>query len=34
MTGPLAGITVLDFSRVLAAPLATQILAECVKEAP
>ncbi|AXB41149.1 CaiB/BaiF CoA transferase family protein [Amycolatopsis albispora] len=28
MTGPLAGITVLDFSRVLAAPLATQILAE------
>ncbi|MEU4654052.1 CaiB/BaiF CoA-transferase family protein [Streptomyces sp. NPDC023723] len=26
--GPLAGITVLDFSRVLAAPLATQILAE------
>ncbi|MBN6038092.1 CaiB/BaiF CoA-transferase family protein [Amycolatopsis sp. 195334CR] len=28
MTGPLDGITVLDFSRVLAAPLATQILAE------
>lgn len=28
MTGPLSGITVLDFSRVLAAPLATQILAE------
>ena len=27
-TPPLAGITVLDFSRVLAAPLATQILAE------
>ncbi|QFU92130.1 CaiB/BaiF CoA-transferase family protein [Amycolatopsis sp. YIM 10] len=27
-TGPLDGITVLDFSRVLAAPLATQILAE------
>ncbi|MEU8707393.1 CoA transferase [Streptomyces sp. NPDC048565] len=26
--GPLAGITVLDFSRVLAAPMATQILAE------
>ncbi|SFQ76327.1 CaiB/BaiF CoA transferase family protein [Amycolatopsis rubida] len=28
MTGPLAGVTVLDLSRVLAAPLATQILAE------
>ncbi|MFI2332301.1 CaiB/BaiF CoA transferase family protein [Nocardia rhamnosiphila] len=28
MTGPLAGTTVLDFSRVLAGPLATQILAE------
>jgi crotonobetainyl-CoA:carnitine CoA-transferase CaiB-like acyl-CoA transferase len=28
MTAPLAGITVLDFSRVLAAPFATQILAE------
>jgi crotonobetainyl-CoA:carnitine CoA-transferase CaiB-like acyl-CoA transferase len=28
MTGPLSGITVLDFSRVLAAPLATQVLAE------
>jgi crotonobetainyl-CoA:carnitine CoA-transferase CaiB-like acyl-CoA transferase len=28
MTGPLAGTTVLDFSRVLAAPLATQVLAE------
>jgi crotonobetainyl-CoA:carnitine CoA-transferase CaiB-like acyl-CoA transferase len=28
VTGPLSGITVLDFSRVLAAPLATQILAE------
>ncbi|GAA3525795.1 CaiB/BaiF CoA-transferase family protein [Amycolatopsis ultiminotia] len=28
MTGPLDGVTVLDFSRVLAAPLATQALAE------
>jgi crotonobetainyl-CoA:carnitine CoA-transferase CaiB-like acyl-CoA transferase len=28
MTAPLAGITVLDFSRVLAAPMATQILSE------
>jgi crotonobetainyl-CoA:carnitine CoA-transferase CaiB-like acyl-CoA transferase len=28
VTAPLAGITILDFSRVLAAPMATQILAE------
>ncbi|ANY05013.1 CaiB/BaiF CoA transferase family protein [Pseudonocardia sp. HH130630-07] len=28
MTAPLAGITILDFSRVLAAPMATQLLAE------
>lgn len=28
MTKPLEGLTVLDFSRVLAAPMATQILAD------